>query len=274
MFKRTRFARPGEETPCRSALRHARQRLGAAPLRRLFDTVVRPLATPQTPGAFYKGPRLMGVDGVAYDVPDREENERAFGRPSGGERGDGAFPQIRKVSLVELGTHVEVAVVFKTIRAGEQAAISALLKHLPPDALLLWDRGFFSYERWKALVSRGIRALVRLKNNMVLQPIRRRGQIATVPGRPSPGLATPCANSVAARKSIWPIGRPIRPFPAFGQAKPSPSMRIQQFLAAYSLSSTIPHHDSTPQPSILHLDVNNSSGKLIIYADVQNVTQR
>ena len=85
----------------------------------------------------------------------------AIGRPSGGDRGMGAFPHLRKVSLVELGTHVETAFIAKPISTSEQAVISALLKHLPEDALLLWDRGFFSYNLWKTLVSRNIRVLAR-----------------------------------------------------------------------------------------------------------------
>ena len=121
VFKRARFARAGEDSPCRSSLCHARQRLGVAPVRRLFLRTVRPLAIPETPGAFYRGMRLMGIDGVVFNLPDRPANEAVFGRPSGGHRGEGAFPQLRKVSLVELGTHVEVAFVAKPITTGEQA---------------------------------------------------------------------------------------------------------------------------------------------------------
>jgi len=161
VFKRTRFARAGEGSPCRSSLCHARQRLGVAPVRRLFHETVRCLATPETLGAFYRGMRLMGIDGVVLNLPDRPANETTFGRPSGGDRGMGAFPQLRKVSLVELGTHVETAFIAKPISTSEQAVIPALLKHLPEDALLLWDRGFFSYNLWKTLVSRNIRVLAR-----------------------------------------------------------------------------------------------------------------
>jgi len=172
VFKQTRCARVEEDTPCRSSLCHARQRLGVAPVRRLFLRTVRPLATPETPGAFYRGMRLMAIDGVVFNLPDRPANETVFGRPSGGDRGEGAFPQLRKVSLVELGTHVEVAFVVKPITTGEQAVIPALLKHLPDDALLLWDRGFFSYEYWKMLDLQHVRLLVRVKNNLILKPIK------------------------------------------------------------------------------------------------------
>ena len=115
VFKACRRLRPGEATPHRSSLCLARQRLGLAPVRRLHEQTVRLLATPQTPGAFYKGWRLMALDGSVYNVPDSDANAAAFGRPSG-PRGAGAFPQIRKLSLVEVGTHVEVAFVAKGIK--------------------------------------------------------------------------------------------------------------------------------------------------------------
>lgn len=147
VFKYARRLRPGEATPHRSSLCLARQRLGLAPVRRLFERVVRLLATPRTPGAFYRGWRLMALDGSVYNVPDSPANAAAFGRPSGGPRGDGAFPQVRKLSLVETGTHVEVAFVVKGIKgpdSGEQRLAPGLFRHLRPDRLLLWDRGFFS----------------------------------------------------------------------------------------------------------------------------------
>jgi hypothetical protein len=100
VFKHARRLRFGEKTPHRSSLCVARQRLGIAPVRRLFEQVVHPLARPETRGAFYRGFRLVGLDGTVYDVPDSQANAAVFARPSAGPRGDGAFPQIRKLSLV------------------------------------------------------------------------------------------------------------------------------------------------------------------------------
>ena len=91
------------------------------------------MARPETPGAFYRGLRLMGIDGTVYDVPDSAANAAAFARPSAGPRGDGAFPQVRKLSLVELGTHVEVALVVRSSAHGEQAMVGGAV---PPS-----DRG-------------------------------------------------------------------------------------------------------------------------------------
>jgi len=172
VFKHARRLRVGEMTPKRSSLCVARRRLGIAPVRHLFEQVVRPLARPETPGAFYHGLRLMGIDGVVFDVPDSEVNAAAFGRPSAGPRGEGAFPQIRKLSLVELGTHVEVAFVVRPIARGEQGMVGALLRHLDPEMLLLWDRGFFSYGLWQEAASRGVRILARVTSRLILKPIR------------------------------------------------------------------------------------------------------
>jgi hypothetical protein len=173
VFKYARRLQPGEETPHRSSLCVARQRLGLAPVRRLFERLVHPLATPQTPGAFYQGWRLMALDGTVCNVPDSPANAAAFGRHSGA-RGDGAFPQIRKLSLVETGTHVEVAFVVKGIKeanSGEQRLAPALFRHLRPDMLLLWDRGFFSYSLWKNVVTQGCQLLARVTSRLVLRPL-------------------------------------------------------------------------------------------------------
>ena len=96
----------------------------------------------------------MGIDGTVFDVPDSAANAAAFGRPTAGPRGDGAFPQVNKLSLVELGTHVEVAFVVKHCRGDERAMVAGLLRHLTPEMLLLLDRGFFSYELWRQLEPR------------------------------------------------------------------------------------------------------------------------
>src|SRR4051794_29808479 len=70
-----------EPEPDDSAFTRARRRLGVAPLRRLFLEAARPMATHQTIGAFYRGWRLMGLDGTTLDLPDTPENARTFGRP-------------------------------------------------------------------------------------------------------------------------------------------------------------------------------------------------
>jgi hypothetical protein len=171
VFKHARRLRQGEESPHRSTLCVARQRLGVAPVRHLFNQVVRPLARPETPGAFYRGLRLMALDGTIFDVPDSEANAAVFARPSAGPRGEGAFPQVRKLSLVELGTHGEVALVVRSSAHGEQSMVGGVFRHLTAEMLLLWDRGFFSYGLWKQMIARGVKVLARVKSGLILRRI-------------------------------------------------------------------------------------------------------
>ena len=171
VFKLCRRLRPGERSPHRSSLCVARKRLGVAPVRHLFERTVRPLARPDTPGAFAFGLRLVGIDGTVQDVPDSAANAAAFGRPSG-MRGAGAFPQVRKLSLVELGTHAEVGVAVKAVRCGERTMVEGLLRHLTPEMLLLLDQGFFSEKLWRKLATCKVNVLARVTTQMILKPIR------------------------------------------------------------------------------------------------------
>src|SRR5262249_34531758 len=54
VFRTARRMRKDEKAPPRSSLCEGRHRLGVEPVQRLHRTVVRPLATPDTPGAFYR----------------------------------------------------------------------------------------------------------------------------------------------------------------------------------------------------------------------------
>lgn len=153
-------------TPLRSTLCEARQRLGVAPLRRLYERVVRWLATRRTPAAWYRHFRLMAVDGFVVDVPDTPANARIFGRPQGG-RAPGAFPQARVLALCELGTHVLGKCLIKPIRCAEIRMVQVLLRYLSPPMLLLWDRGFLSFANLRQLLGQSGQLLGRVKKNWV-----------------------------------------------------------------------------------------------------------
>ena len=169
VFKACRRLRKGEESPARSSLCVARQRLGSEPLAELHRLLVKPMATEQTPGAFYRGMRRVGIDGTILDAPECDAHQH-FGRSSGS-KGDGPFPQVRKVSLVELGTHIEFAFVYGGWKDAERKLVEQLWDAIPKDALLIEDRGFFSYQSWQKLHERHY-LLVRVSKSMVLQPIQ------------------------------------------------------------------------------------------------------
>ena len=156
----------------RSAISMARARLGAAPLRRMVETVIRPLAGRTTQGAWYRKWRLISIDGTTLDLADTVANEEAFGRP-GASRGRSAFPQLRMVSLVENGTHVLFGTQWGRYNTSENVLAGKVLGHLEAGMLCLADRGFFGYSLWKKAASTGADLLWRIKKNAVLPCDRR-----------------------------------------------------------------------------------------------------
>jgi hypothetical protein len=73
---------------------------------------------------------------------------------------------------VELGTHIEVALAIGGWQDDERSLARQLWHHIPPDALLMEDRGFFCFDDWKELDSRKTWLFVRMKSQIVLKPIQ------------------------------------------------------------------------------------------------------
>ncbi|MET8099641.1 transposase domain-containing protein [Streptomyces sp. NPDC005236] len=57
--------------PCASSLSRARRRLGSAPLCRLFEILAGPVAGRAQSSAFYRGLRVVAVDGTTLVSPTR-----------------------------------------------------------------------------------------------------------------------------------------------------------------------------------------------------------
>lgn len=170
-----RWLRPWKRgsVPGRSTLCEARRRLGISPLVLLAKKTVNLLADPsRTAGAFYRGLRMMGIDGFVVDIPDMPANDKVFGRPPGS-RASGAFPQARVVALCEAGTHVMWRWRIKPIRIAEQAMAGGLLRFLEPGMLLMWDRSFLSYGRVARVIAQGAQLLARVKSGLIYRPIQR-----------------------------------------------------------------------------------------------------
>ena len=155
--------------PTKAALSRARARLGPEPLQALFCAVAAPLAAPPTEGAWYRGWRLMSLDGTCVDVADTPANEAAFGRPGSGRgTGTGAFPQVRLVGLAECGTHALVEVAVGPCTTSEQALARDVVDTFRPGMLVLADRGFYGFRLWEQARAGGADLLWRARSNHVL----------------------------------------------------------------------------------------------------------
>lgn len=151
----------------KSGISQARTRLGWEPVQQLHDEVVRPIAVQTTRGAWYRGLRLVSVDGSTLDVADDPANAQAFGRP-GASRGSSAYPQIRFVSLVEGGTHVLFGTQMAGYKTGEITLAKRVLENLRPGMLCLADRNFFGFALWTQARDTGADLLWRVKKSLLL----------------------------------------------------------------------------------------------------------
>ena len=157
--------------PSKSAIFQARARLGADPLRVLFERVARPLAEPGAPGAWLAGRRLVAIDGTCLDVADTTENDEWFGRPGvmKGERA--AFPQARVVAVAECGTHAVFDAAVGAYTTAENTLAREVIDRLEPGMVLLADRGFCGFPLWNRAVATGADLLWRAMPNMKPRPV-------------------------------------------------------------------------------------------------------
>lgn len=165
----------GEKAACagKSAISQARSRLGAEVMECLAGQVLRPIAGTGAPGGWYKGFRVMAVDGTCLDVADEKVNSAHFGYPSAS-RGETAFPQMRVLSLVECGSHAVTAAEMGPYRRSEQEMAGTLFPvKLQADMLLLADRNFYGFALWRLAASTGCKLLWRVKSNLKL-PVEQR----------------------------------------------------------------------------------------------------
>ena len=161
--------------PSKSGISQARTRLGAAPLEALYRRVVAPVAVAGTPGAWYRGWRVMSLDGTTLDVGDTVANARAFGRPGSarGVNATGAFPQVRLVGLLENGTHAICAAELGAYHTSEIALAAIVVPRLTREMLCLADRGLLGFDLWHAAAATGAALLWRAKATFTLPILER-----------------------------------------------------------------------------------------------------
>jgi len=148
----------------KSGISQARSRLGAEPVKALYETMVAPIAQAETRGAWFRQWRLMSLDGSTLDVADTADNDHAFGRP-GASRGNSAYPKIRFVALLENGTHVLWAAHVDKYATDELTLAEDVVPALQKGMLCLADRFFPSYKLWQKAAKTGADLLWRTRRN-------------------------------------------------------------------------------------------------------------
>jgi Insertion element 4 transposase N-terminal/Transposase DDE domain len=175
-------------SPGDNALWQARARLGAAPLRWLFDLLRGP-ATAITAGSVrWHGLLVCAIDGTTLAIPDSPRNLAAYGKQAGNHGGSG-YPLLRLVALAACGTRTLIDAVFGPASCGEQDYTRRLRRSLHAGMLVLLDRNFDVAALLGQLTATGADLLVRVKANRKLPVLRRYrdgsylSQIGAVPVR-------------------------------------------------------------------------------------------
>ena len=162
----------GLVAPTGSALRQARQRLGAAPLRALFDLVRGPAVTSAANPVRWKGLLICAIDGTHLTVADSIANRSRYPRKRGN-HGGSAYPILRLSALLTCGTRSILDAVFDPIGIGELDQARRLARSLHPGMLLLADRNHAAADLLNTLAATGADLLIRCKNGRRLPLLHR-----------------------------------------------------------------------------------------------------
>lgn len=160
-----------------SAASERRQALPWEVFVRLMRAALRPLATKKAhPEAFYRGWRLLGIDGVQFSLNNTPEIKRAS-RKAKSRRGRAAFAKMGASVLLELGLHNPLAAVIGRHQESEASLSRRLLAQLPGGCLLLGDRlhGYGAFlapvlDRCREVASH---FLVRVQKRVAARTVRR-----------------------------------------------------------------------------------------------------
>ncbi len=150
------------KTTGKSGISQARSRVGWEPMKSVFDSCAKPLAKPNSRGCFYRGKRLVAVDGTMFNVEDCPENLEAFGRLRNQIK-DGPYPQVRAVGLLECGTHAVFGLAIGKAHTSELELVEEVVGRLDSGMLCLADRFYMSYGLFERAHATGADLLFRAR---------------------------------------------------------------------------------------------------------------
>jgi hypothetical protein len=152
----------GLAVPSPKALRDLRRRVGAAPLKALFEVLAGPAAWPRMPGVCFGRYRTVSFDGCkTVKVSDTPRNRAWLGKMNAA-LGETGYPVIQLMTLAETGTRALLGAVFGSTAGGETTWARKLLHLLDETMLVLLDRGFDAGTFLAAVAAARAQFLVRL----------------------------------------------------------------------------------------------------------------
>lgn len=179
---------------CKSAAAQARQRLGAEPLRWLFEKSAAAWSEQDRRVYEFKGLQLLAMDGTTLRTPDTPDLRAHFGAQDY-VKATASYPQVRGVTLTALPTHLIRDAVFGPYGTNEVVYAKVLIPHIPDASLTVFDKGFLSAEILCSLVAEGVSRhfIIPAKSNTKWEVIDGNSHDAIVRMRVSPQARAKCA---------------------------------------------------------------------------------
>jgi hypothetical protein len=138
-----------------SATTQARQRVGAEPLRWLFENSAKQWISQDRDHFLFHGLHLLAMDGTTLRLADSAENRAHFGAQNYANSKVASYPQARGVTLMMVATQLICDARFGGYSTSETTYAHELLASVPDDSLTVIDRGFFSAQLLCNLVDSG-----------------------------------------------------------------------------------------------------------------------
>lgn len=157
------------EIPSAAALSLARTRVSHEPMELLFQEFAVPAGLPGEKGVWYRNWRMTAFDGSLINVEDTLDNRKTFGSARNQHGTAARNPQVRFVSLMEIGTHLFCGAAMGGFHEGEITLVSKLVPLLKPDMICLADRNFFSFDLFNAITKTGAALVFRVQRGMNLE---------------------------------------------------------------------------------------------------------
>lgn len=128
----------------KSALSHARQRLGRQPIARLFQQCANLWGYERYPDDQWHGLQVFAVDGALFRSQDTPDLREHFGSGNTSTNRQTPYPMLRLVALMNVRSHVIANAAISPYRRGEIPLASDFVETIPAHSVTLLDKGFFS----------------------------------------------------------------------------------------------------------------------------------
>ena len=162
---------PSVHSLASSAIPQARSRLGAAPMKYLFEKVAQEYANSKGLSG-YCGFSLHAVDSTCMRLQDSDDNFAYFGKPGGRNgKSDAGYPQLRVATLMNLATRIIEHASFGPYATSEHTLARVFWAEIPDKSITIMDRGFINYKAFIEYIESGAEKhiLVRMKSKLTYQ---------------------------------------------------------------------------------------------------------